>query len=653
MAAPYSLMWLILLLPLSAFALMFGLTYENKRISAWLGILAVAGADIVAVWTLIAELAKPQHIQYGLGWFGDFLTFADVHFALGVLADPLSAMMVTVVCSVSLLVQVYSLEYMRGEEGFVRFYGFLSLFTFSMLLLVLSTNYFQTYIGWELVGVSSYLLIGHYYKRPEAAAAAKKAFIVTRFGDFPFFVGIAYVFFRFHGHLAPGAADLDFYALAPLYKAGLVSQAGLFVMAMLIFCGAVGKSAQFPLHVWLPDAMEGPTPVSALIHAATMVVAGVYLVARTYQLFAANPNSLVVVAAIGAITSLMAAIWAVAQDDIKRIIAYSTLSHLGLMMFGLGVGAYSAAMFHLFTHAWFKALLFLGAGSVIHGVHTQNIWEMGGLGRRMKVTAWTVAIGSIAAAGLPLPPLSGFFSKDGIMASIFATANPVFIAFAVGITFFSALYTFRLFFVVFAGEPARRRAFDPKKIHESGAYMTIPLVLLAVVTVVVGAFGIPGMKAGFGQFIFYGRHPELEAVNYVAIGISSAVAMLGLLVAALFYYPRMQRFSAPAFNRRYTRVYDWAHNKGYFDEVYQAMFVRGLVLGFGRAAQWFDRNIIDYFIDGLAEGYSGAATRLRRLQSGRVQGYAVGLFGAVLVISVLALIFGSTGPLSVVVGSGR
>ncbi|MFN2462835.1 MAG: proton-conducting transporter membrane subunit, partial [Candidatus Dormibacteria bacterium] len=354
MHAPYTLMWLIPILPLLAFALIFGITYENKRTSAWIGIVAVAAADVISILALVHELAHPEHVQYGLGFFGDFLQFSDVHFSIGILADPLSAMMVVVVCSVSLLVQLYSLEYMRGEEGFSRYYGFLSLFTFSMLLLVLSTNYFQTYVAWELVGVCSYLLIGHYFKRPAAAAAAKKAFIVTRFGDFPFFVGVAYIFFRFHNHMG-GAVDLDFYALAPLYHAGLVSQAGLFIMAMLVFSGAVGKSAQFPLHVWLPDAMEGPTPVSALIHAATMVAAGVYLVARAYQLFAANHTSLLVVACLGALTSLMAAIWAVAQDDIKRVVAYSTLSHLGLMMFGLGVGAYSAALFHLFTHSWFKA----------------------------------------------------------------------------------------------------------------------------------------------------------------------------------------------------------------------------------------------------------------------------------------------------------
>jgi NADH-quinone oxidoreductase subunit L len=642
-------MWLILLLPLASFALMFGITYENKRFSAWMGIVAAAAADVVSIWVLIAELAKPQHFQYGLGIFGDFLSFGDIHFQLGILADPLAAMMAVVVCSVSFLIQLYSLEYMRGEEGYVRFFGFISLFTFSMLLLVLSTNYFQTYIGWELVGVCSYLLIGHYYKRPAAAAAAKKAFIVTRLGDFPFLVGIAYIFFRFHGHLAPGVPDLDFYALAPLYGAGLVGTWGLFWMAMMVFSGAAGKSAQFPLHVWLPDAMEGPTPISALIHAATMVAAGVYLVARTYSLFAASHNALAVVATLGALTSLMAAIWAVAQDDIKRVIAYSTLSHLGLMMFGLGVGAYSAAVFHLFTHAWFKALLFLGAGSVIHVLHTQDIWEMGGLWKRMRITSWTVLIGCCSAAGIPL--FSGFWSKDGIIAGVFASENPAFIVVAILISFFSALYIFRMFFVVFGGEPVKRRAFDPKRIHESTWPILVPLVVLAAFAALVGFTGLPGSKQAFNQFIFYGKHPETEAVNSIAISVSVVASVLGLLTAALFYLPGFARFSAPAFNQRFAWAYDWAHHKGYFDEIYEAMIVRGLIINLGRGVQWFDSHIIDGFVDGLAEGYRLAGSTLRRLQSGRVQGYAVGLFAAVVVIAVVALILGSGGPLAAAAGA--
>jgi NADH-quinone oxidoreductase subunit L len=510
--------------------------------------------------------------------------------------------------------------------------------------LVLSTNFFQTYVGWELVGVCSYLLIGHYFKRPAAAAAAKKAFIVTRFGDFPFLVGIGYIFYRFH--------ELDFFALSShhMYTAGLVSVGGLFVMSMLVFSGAMGKSAQFPLHVWLPDAMEGPTPISALIHAATMVAAGVYLVARAYDLFAASPGALAVIATLGAITSLMAAIWAVAQDDIKRIVAYSTISHLGLMMFGLGVGAYSAGVFHLFTHAWFKTLLFLGAGSVIHVMHTQDIWEMGGLGRRMRWTAGTMLVGCLAAAGIF--PLSGFWSKDAIMSAVFSIKNPAFIVAATLITFFSALYMFRLWFVVFTGQTVKRRAFDPKRVHESGPVILAPLVILAVLAAAVGLWGAPFVSQGFSNFIFFGARPEPETANGLAIAVSLGAAVGGVVVAALFYWPRFQRLSAPAFTQRYAFAYDWAHHKGYFDEIYQNMFA-ALMLYTGRGAQWFDKHAIDGFVDGLAEGYQLGASYLRRLQTGRVQGYAIGLFAGVIVIAVLALIFGSGGSLAALGGFAK
>jgi NADH-quinone oxidoreductase subunit L len=632
----YDYLWLIPFLPLLAFAVIFGITYENKRTSAWLGILAALGADLVSVVFLFNELAKPVHIQHEF----EFIQAGTTSFQVGVLADPLAAIMCVVVCTVSLLIQYYSLEYMRGEDGFVRFFGFISLFTFSMLALVLSTNYFQTYIFWELVGVCSYLLIGHYFKVPSAASAAKKAFIVTRLGDFPFLAGIGYLFFRFH--------ELDFYKLQPLYTAGKVSSIGLFIMAMLVFSGAAGKSAQFPLHVWLPDAMEGPTPISALIHAATMVAAGVYLVARTYNLFAASTMALAVVAAVGAITSLMAAIWAVAQDDIKRIIAYSTISHLGLMMFGLGVGAYSAAVFHLFTHAWFKALLFLAAGSLIHVLHTQDIWEMGGLWSRMRVTSWTMLIGCCSAAGLPL--FAGFFSKDGIMAVVFSSANPLLMVMAILITFFSALYTFRMFFVVFSGEPAKRRAFDPKRIHESNAVILVPLAVLAILAAFIGFVGVPGSKAGFDQFIFFGRRPVVEEVNGLAILVSLFAAGAGVAVAALTYWPQVRRYSAAAFNQRFAFAYAWAHNKGYFDEIYEAMFARGLLLNAGNAVQWFDKNIVDGFVDGLAEGYQLASSVVRRLQTGRVQSYAVGLFAGLIVLAVFFMLFQSNVALTGGVG---
>ncbi|HEV3231903.1 MAG TPA: NADH-quinone oxidoreductase subunit L [Candidatus Dormibacteraeota bacterium] len=636
MTAIYSqlgLLWLIPLLPLLAFSLILGIFYDNKRTSAWIGIVGTGLAWVISLALMLAEMSHGEYHQLT----HPFLSIGAFNVQLGVVADPLAGMMVVVVTSVSALVQIYSLEYMRGEEGFVRFYAFISLFTFSMLTLVLSTNFFQTYVGWELVGVCSYLLIGHYYKRPAAAAAAKKAFIVTRFGDFPFLVGVGYIWFRF--------GDFDFHNLAHLWGAGKVGTFGLFVMAMLVFSGAVGKSAQFPLHVWLPDAMEGPTPISALIHAATMVAAGVYLVARAYDLFAASPSALVVIATIGAVTSLMAAIWAVAQDDIKRVIAYSTLSHLGLMMFGLGVGAYSAAVFHLFVHAWFKAALFLCAGSVIHAVHSQDIWDMGGLRKKMPVTFWTFLIASLAAAGIP--PLAGFWSKDGIIGGIFNYGNPFFILVAVLITFFSSLYTFRLLFVVFTGDMAKRRAFDPKRVHESKTAMTLPLVILAVPAALVGFANLPGAGRSFSTFVYYGA-AEAEKANGVALLISIALALSGLLVAALFYYAPLRRYSAASFNARFAPVYDWAHNKGYFDEIYQAMLIDGLVLRAGQAVQWADSNIVDGFVDGLAEGYAWVGGLARKLQGGRVQGYAVGLFAGIIVLTALMLIFGSGGSFAAV-----
>jgi NADH-quinone oxidoreductase subunit L len=340
----------------------------------------------------------------------------------------------------------------------------------------------------------------------------------------------------------------------------------------------------------------------------------------------------------------MAAIWAVAQDDIKRIIAYSTVSHLGLMMFGLGVGAYSAAVFHLFTHAWFKALLFLCAGSVIHALHTQDIHEMGGLWRRMRVTAWTMLIATLAAAGLPL--FSGFWSKDGIMAGIFDQGNPVFILVGLLIVFFSALYSFRLFFVVFGGEPAKRRAFDPKRIHESERAMTIPLIVLAVPAAVVGFWGSPLLPRNFSQFVFFGRHPVPDEFNGLALMVSSVVVLAGLLVAGAFYLEGFRRFSAEAFARRFPLAYAWAHDKGYFDEIYEAMFVRGLMLNLGRAVEWFDKHLIDAFVDGLADGYALVGQTARRLQSGRVQQYVFGLFAGVVVVALWMLIFNSGGPLA-------
>ena len=393
------------------------------------------------------------------------MTAGIVHIDMGILVDPLASLMLVIVTAVSLLVQIYSLGYMKGDPGFGRFFAYLSLFSFSMLTLVLADNFILLYMGWELVGLCSYLLIGFWYQKPEAASAAKKAFVVNRVGDFGFLIGILV--------LSILAGTLSFDGATRFIAGGGLSGAQVTLIALLLFCGAIGKSGQFPLHVWLPDAMEGPTPVSALIHSATMVAAGVFMVARLYGIFMASADALRLIASLGAFTAVFAALIALAQDDIKRILAYSTISQLGYMMLALGVGGYAAGVFHLTTHAAFKTLLFLGAGSVIHAVGTNDIWKMGGLGRRMPVTAITFFIAVLAIAGIF--PLSGFWSKDEILQAARASGHPELYVPALVTVFLTAFYMARLFFVAFAGESR-----SESHAHESPVVMTVPLVILGL-----------------------------------------------------------------------------------------------------------------------------------------------------------------------------
>ncbi|HET9870141.1 MAG TPA: NADH-quinone oxidoreductase subunit L, partial [bacterium] len=468
--------WLIPALPALCFVLIALFTRRSRALSAGISIGAMAAClAMAAVIFLRLAALDPSARTFTLNW--PWLAVPPWQADFGVLIDPLSVNMLLVVTLVSLLVQVYSLGYLKDDERFSTYYSYLSLFTASMLLLVLSTNFLQIFVGWELVGVSSYLLVGFWYFKPEAAEAAKKAFVVNRIGDVGFLMGVATIgmtfgsfdFFQVQGMVAQGLAD-------GTYRAGYI--AGI---ALLLFCGAVGKSAQFPLHVWLPDAMEGPTPVSALIHAATMVAAGVYMVARTFPLFSADPMALSVVAYVGGFTAFFAASIALAQDDIKRILAYSTLSQLGYMMLALGSGGFTAGMFHLTTHACFKALLFLGAGSVIHAVHSNDIWKMGGLAKPMRVTTATFLVAALAISGIP--PLAGFWSKDEIFLAVRDSTLPGhggLLALAVLTAFLTAFYMFRLFFVVFTGAS---RGGHP---HESPSVMTAPLLVLAFLSITVG-----------------------------------------------------------------------------------------------------------------------------------------------------------------------
>ena len=564
----------------------------------------------------------------------EWLRFTEhLYINLGILLDPISVMMLVVISTVSLMVHIYSLGYMKGEKGFERYYAFLSLFTFSMLGLVLATNIFQMYIFWELVGVSSYLLIGFYYTKPEAVAASKKAFIVTRFADLFFLIGILFLSFYTKtfdfGILTSGDASV-------FASTTGVSFMGVSVMSWamaLIFIGGAGKSAMFPLHIWLPDAMEGPTPVSALIHAATMVVAGVYLVARLFPVYVLyTPDVLHGIAYVGAFTSLFAAVIACVQTDIKRVLAFSTISQIGFMMVALGVSkmggeeglGYMAGMFHLFTHAMFKALLFLGAGSIIHAVHSNEMSKMGGLRKYMPFTHWTFLIACLAIAGIP--PFSGFFSKDEILTAVF-NFNPYFgalMTFTAGLT---AFYMFRLYYNIFWGKE-HKHAHTP---HESPFAMLFPLIFLAAVTVFAG-WAIP-----FGNFVSsdgVAFHSELDMTTAT---ISVVVALLSIALATVFY---MKDSKTPAkLATTFSGLHKAASHRFYVDEVYMFITKKVIFNNISTPIAWFDRHVIDATMDGFANVTQWTSRRIKGFQSGEVQHYAFVILLGAIMIAALVIFF--------------
>ena len=553
---------------------------------------------------------------------------------LGILLDPISVMMLIVISTVSFMVHLYSFGYMKGERGFQRYYAFLSLFTMSMLGLVVATNIFQMYLFWELVGVSSYLLIGFYYTKPAAIAASKKAFIVTRFADLGFLIGILV-----YGYYA------GTYTFQPNEMALLKGGAAMIPLALgLMFIGGAGKSAMFPLHIWLPDAMEGPTPVSALI-AATMVVAGVYLVARMFPLFIDYaPHVLHLVAYVGAFTAFYAASVACVQSDIKRVLAFSTISQIGFMMVALGVCTstdphegglgYMAGMFHLFTHAMFTALLFLGAGSIIHAVHSNEMSAMGGLRKYMPVTHITFLIACLAIAGIP--PFSGFFSKDEILTACFRF-SPVMGWIMTVIAAMTAFYMFRLYYGIFWGssEPGQKSASDESHSHqhtphESPLAMTVPLMFLAAVTIVAGF--IP-----FGHFVSSNGEAYTIHLDWGVAGTSIAIAVISIAVATYMYKGEKQPV-ADALARRFNGLWTAAYHRFYIDEVYQFITHRIIFGCISRPIAWWDRHVVDGFFDFLAWGANATSDEIRGLQSGRIQQYTfVFLLGTLALILLLLL----------------
>lgn len=611
--------WLIPLFPLLSFLVLTAVGRQLREAGAYISIVAVFASFVLSVlifWERIGGQVE-DFTWNNLQW----IHLGDFTLTMGYEVTNLNALMLVIVTLVSLLVNIYSTGYMHGDERINVFFAYIALFTFSMLGLVISANLVELYIFWELVGVCSFLLVGFWYFKPEARAAAKKAFIVTRIGDVGLFIAILLLFWNMPDH------SLDFISIQNAFSSGKISGDVVTWIAILIFVGAVGKSGQFPLHTWLPDAMEGPTPISALIHAATMVAAGVYLVARTFDIFTASPTALAVVATIGAFTAIFAATIGTAQNDIKRILAYSTVSQLGYMMMALGIGttvAYTAGIFHLFTHAFFKALLFLGAGSVIHAVHTQDIHEMGGVGSKMKITAWTFAIGTLALSGIF--PLSGFWSKDAILAEAYAN-NAVLFWVGLIAAFFTAFYMSRLFFLVFTGKPRGRQ----EHVHESPGSMTFPLIVLAVLAVVAGFVFTP-FNPWLGSWLT--GHEEAEHANWVVIILSNLVGLLGIGLGYLVYVKRT--FSAESFVVGAPGLYRVLNRKYYVDEFYHYIFAKPLQ-GLGLVLHLFDVYIVDGVVRLTAMAVTGMGRLGSRLQNGQVQSYGlVTLLGLLILVLAVA-----------------
>ncbi|HHY75007.1 MAG TPA: NADH-quinone oxidoreductase subunit L [Bacillus bacterium] len=617
--------WLIPLFPLLSFVLLVIFGRSLKESSAYVGMLATLASLLLSIMVLFERL-NGENVKIE----GTWLTIGDTSLTAGFEVNQLNALMLFIVSLVSFLVHMYSKGYMHGDERIPVFYSYLGLFTFAMLSLVISPNLLQVYIFWELVGLGSFLLIGFYFFKEEARAAAKKAFIVTRIGDVGLFIGMILLFWQ--------VGSFEYAEIFAAVENGTISTGWITLTAILIFIGAVGKSGQFPLHTWLPDAMEGPTPVSALIHAATMVAAGVYLVASLFPLFSASPTAMTTVAVVGGITAIFAASIGLVQRDIKRVLAYSTVSQLGYMMLALGSASYVASVFHLMTHAFFKALLFLAAGSVIHAVHTQDIEEMGGLWKKMKLTAPLFLIGTLAISGFPL--LSGFFSKDEILIAAWADGRYGVFWLAVAAAFFTAFYMFRLFFLVFTGE-ARG---EQKHAHESPGVMTFPMIILGILAVVSGYVNTPWFGTFLGDWLTEGTHSfghaHVEGPGWIMF-VATGVSLAGILLAYLMYGAKI--LSRDWLVKPFPAWYKLLYNKYYIDEIYHSTVVLG-TRAFGYLLQIVDTYIVGGIVKGVAALVQGIGRAGAKLQDGQIQTYGtVAFFGIAVLVVIIALTGGYFG----------
>jgi len=624
------------LLPFAAFLILGLFGHWIKDRAHLVAVPAVIVSFILSVLTFM-DVAGGRHTSIPLYTWA---TSGDLRIELGLYVDRLTAVMLLLVTIVSGLVHVYTIGYMQGERGYARFFAYIALFTFSMLMLVMADNFLQLFIFWEAVGLCSYLLIGHWYERPSACSAATKAFIVNRIGDFGFLLGLLLVYLTF-GSLeyqqvfaqAPDIAKETFNLLRPIGGQWEVST--LTLICLLLFMGAIGKSAQVPLHVWLPDAMEGPTPISALIHAATMVTAGVFLVARLSPLYSLSPAAMDVVAITGAATMVFGATIALTQFDIKRIVAWSTVSQLGYMMMACGLGAYAAGIYHLLTHGAFKALLFLCCGSVIIALHhEQDMRRMGGLKDKLPVTYWTFVIGSLALAGFPLT--AGFFSKDEILVSAWSAGSLGKLLASLGLAtaLLTAFYSFRLVFVAFWGD-SRVDPHHAGHVHEPSWTMTVPLMILAVLSISTGYLGISAFLAP----AFPGTASESHHDSPIAIGIMTAATLMGLIGIAAAYVLYVKSPGLPdLLAQQWQQLYRLSFNKWYVDEAYDRMLVRPSVRLADRLWSGVDVAVIDGAVNGVARAIAWGGWLMRLVQSGQTQHYALGMtVGAVLILTVYLL----------------
>ncbi|HJW74995.1 MAG TPA: NADH-quinone oxidoreductase subunit L [Thermoleophilia bacterium] len=620
-------MALIALLPLAGFAIniLFGRRYLRDRAH----LVGVATVTVSWVLSLYVIYHTFTHQEEAFVWDAfTWIKAGSFTVSWGFLVDDLTAVMLVVVGTIGMLVHYYSIGYMKGDEGYYRFFAYLNLFMFMMFTLILADNYLLVFLGWEGVGLCSYLLIAFWFRKKSASQAGKKAFLVNRVGDWGFTLGMLAIFFTF--------GSLQF---TEVFEKAETASAGILLwICLLLFIGAVGKSAQFPLHVWLPDAMEGPTPVSALIHAATMVNAGVYMVARSYPLFMHSHTAMLVVMGVGIFTAIYAASIAITQTDIKRVIAYSTVSSLGLMFTALGAGAWTAGIFYLFAHGFFKGLLFLASGSVIHAMSgEQDMRLMGGLRGKLKITYWTMLVGALANAGMI--PFAGFWAKDEILGAAFV--HGYYVVWVVGIVtaFLTALFMFRLIFLTFYG--VNRSSEEVQHhIHESPAVMTVPLIILAIPAALLGLIvGLPpegGWIHGFLEPVFF--DVESEPFHWAGEGgllmlISVVVVLLGIFVAYVGY--RLRPEAPRAVAKRFPWAYRASFNKFYMDQVYEVAVIRPVIDGANWLWVFFDVKVIDGAVNGLAKVWGLFGAALRPVQTGRAQNYALGIFAGVFVLVVV------------------